>query len=268
MVRILSYGGGVDSTAILALILAGEMPAPDAVLFADPGAEFPATYATVALARQRCQAAGIRFETVRHERDTIQTWLSRNGNLPVMPGGPHVCSLKFKGEVMQRWAEREFPGQAITWLIGIEADEEHRTKRFTPPREGPHRFSYPLKDAGLIRADCVEVLRRLWRAPVRKSCCVFCPFMTRPEIAALIDTDDWQTARDIEQLFRTTSARKHRAWLDAGRPMNGSRAPAGMWRKDAWAEGARLFAARHNGRQLSVDEWEHEVRDPAQPSLF
>lgn len=52
------------------------------------------------------------------------------------------------------------------------------------------------------------------------------------------------------------SAVKNKAWIDAGKPLNkGGRAPRGMWRKDSWAEGARLFAKTVEGRRLSVDEW-------------
>ena len=58
------------------------------------------------------------------------------------------------------------------------------------------------------------------------------------------------------------AARLAQAWLDAGKPLVGEkrpRAPKGMWRIDSWAAGARLFAKRVEGRQLSTGEWRARV---------
>ena len=54
---------------------------------------------------------------------TITDWVLSNGTVPVMAGGPHVCSVKFKGEVIHKWVDQNFPDQEITYLIGIEANE-------------------------------------------------------------------------------------------------------------------------------------------------
>ncbi|NKB55102.1 MAG: hypothetical protein GKS00_02095 [Alphaproteobacteria bacterium] len=279
-VHILAFGGGVDSTALLAIDLDRRaaraalripawrlddaFPPLDAVVFADPGAEFPATYRNVEHAARRAAAAGLRFDVVAKENETIVDWLLRNGNVPVMPGGPHVCSLKFKGEVMQAWARRTYgPAAPIQWSVGIEATEDYRVARFTPARGGRQHFHYPLIALGLDRAGCRRVLEELgWRIDVRKSSCVFCPFMKAHEIEALYHDhpEAWALARRIEANFRAASGRKHRAWLAAGRPRRGADgrgpAPPGMWSRDAWARGARLFAATYRGRRLSVEEWE------------
>lgn len=117
----------------------------------------------MSMAAQRCAEAGIPFEIV-YKRDgngqclTIDAWLAANGTVPVMGGGPHVCSLQFKGEVLQRWAARRWPGEVVTWLIGIEANEGHRTRRFTAPKGELNRLSYPLVDRGMDRRDCEAVL--------------------------------------------------------------------------------------------------------------
>ena len=44
MKTILSYGAGVNSTAIIALALLKEIPMPDYIVFSDTGAEWPYTY--------------------------------------------------------------------------------------------------------------------------------------------------------------------------------------------------------------------------------
>ena len=37
------------------------------------------------------------------------------------------------------------------------------------------------------------------------------------------------------------------------------RAPDGMWKKDSWANGARLFTKKHNGKKMTVQEWEAAI---------
>ena len=67
--------------------------------------------------------------------------------------------------------------------------------------------------------------------------------------------------KDVENQFRKTSRVKHERWIESGKPLNkGGRAPIGMWRRDSWDDGQRLFAARHKGRTLSVEEWEQLPR--------
>ncbi len=81
-IRMLSFGGGVDSTALLAIHLDRDraaaflemtreqldeaFPPMEAVVFSDPGSEWPETYLNIDYARERCEKAGVRFEVVRH----------------------------------------------------------------------------------------------------------------------------------------------------------------------------------------------------------
>lgn len=272
---VMAFGGGLDSTAMLAMSLNRDfaarylgidrgaldaaLPAVDAVVFSDPGAEFAATYDNVEVARGLCRDAGIRFEVVKREDgQTIVEWLARNGTVPVMAGGRHVCSLRFKGEVMADWAERAYPGDDVEWLVGIEADEGRRVARFQAAPGTQSRF--PLVDLGINRAKAVLIVLMLWPTDVQKSSCVFCPFMSEPEILGMVRNNptEWALVERVERDFEAASPAKHQAWLDAGKPLVGEKrphAPRGMWRVDSWAEGARLFAKRVGGRQLSAAEW-------------
>jgi 3'-phosphoadenosine 5'-phosphosulfate sulfotransferase (PAPS reductase)/FAD synthetase len=63
-VTILSYGGGVDSTAILPLMFREIVPKADVVLMADPGAEFPQTYETFKTTRAECAKHNIPVKMV------------------------------------------------------------------------------------------------------------------------------------------------------------------------------------------------------------
>ena len=276
--HVLAFGAGVDSTALLAIELNRDraaamlgierekldhhFPPLDAVVFSDPGAEFPQTYENVERAAARCKAAGLAFHTVRKDGENIIEWLDRLGNVPLLPGGSHVCSLKFKGEVMQRWAEKEFAGN-ILWSVGIEATEPRRCARFTPPKGGRHRFHYPLVDINLGRQECEQLVRELWGHDVHKSSCFFCPYMQEEEIRELHWNHPvlWDRAKQIERKFRETSKTKHQRWLDAGKPLDrAGRALRGMWRKNAYAEGARLFAKAKAGKRLNLEGWEARFR--------
>lgn len=267
---VLSFGGGVDSSTLIAIdenrdraceflgISREELdrvfPVIEHHVFADTGAESAATYRNI----ERVQEIlGGRLNIVRKDGETITEWCLRLGSVPVMPGGSHVCSLKYKGEVMAKWAkERELNP---TWIIGIEANEGRRAKRFTAPKGDTANYIYPLIDLGLTRDRCLELLAFLGWHGVEKSSCVFCPFKSEDELRDmwLNDREAWDLCVKIEHRFEEASLEKHRAWIDAGRPLNkGGRAPRGMWRKDSFAEGARLFVKKVDGRQLSLAEWD------------
>lgn len=274
--HIIAFGGGVDSSALLAInlkrdeaaaligisreLLDEAFPVQDAVMFSDTGAERKATYANVERFESAYREAGIPFHRVRREKETITEWLMRTGTIPLMPGGRHLCSVKFKMEVMHPIAERMFPASNILWSIGIEANEDRRAnKSFTDRSGGVHTSVYPLRRLGLDRKACEAIIVALGFPAVVKSACVFCPFAQEHEIAQIIrdEPESWDLVKQIEANFQATSPRKHQAWIDAGRPLRSDgKAPVGMWRKDSYAAGARLFAKKVGGRQLSVLEWE------------
>ena len=256
--RILSFGGGVDSSAILAYHLLEADLGIEHVVFADTGAESKATYANIEYFKSLCADAGLPFSIVAKDGENIVEWVTRLGIVPVMPGGSHVCSKKFKGDVIQKWVNQTFPNEQITYLIGIEANEGHRTARFTKPAGDTNEYEYPLVDMGMDRDACLALLEK-HNITVVKSSCVFCPFMSVEEIRDIRNNDQeaWDLIKTVEHRFSEESERKHQAWIDAGKPLNkGGRCNAGHWRKDSWAEGTRLFTKRVNGKQLSVEEWE------------
>lgn len=259
--RILSFGGGVDSSAILLIHLFHKPLGIDRVVFSDTGAEFPETYENIKYFQALCQEHGIPFDIVRKDGETITEWCLRLGVVPVMAGGSHVCSKKFKGDVIAKWAK----DQNISWpvyLIGIEANEGYRCSRFTAPKSDTAEYEYPLVEMGLTRKDCESIIND-HGITVRKSSCMFCPFMSREEIAeAMQNPTAAKVIRAIEHNFEKTSEQKHAAWLAAGKPTDSAgRALRGMWKKDSWKEGRRLFVKTQSGKQLSADEWNKTLNE-------
>lgn len=104
---ILSFGASVDSSAILLIHLFVKDLGIQYVVFADTGAEHPNTYRNVEYFKALCEARGLPFYVVSKGGETITEWCLRLGTVPVMAGGSHVCSKKFKGDVIQKWATVE-----------------------------------------------------------------------------------------------------------------------------------------------------------------
>jgi hypothetical protein len=204
---VLSYGMGVDSTAILL----GWLVNPKSrtfdlrdllVLTAQIGDEFQGTGQLVEehvlplLRRYR-----VRFVQVArgglHEADGIvvlddttnpqkvhlegafalSTELLRAGTVPQYASGQRRCSQKYKGWVLDTWLEHEFGGREFRHVIGFNADEPKRVERDRGYSSEERHSEYPLfTDWEWDRDTCVEFIRDVTGVEWQKSCCTFCPF--------------------------------------------------------------------------------------------
>lgn len=208
MIRSVSYGGGVQSTALLVLAAQRVIDFP-LFLFANVGddSEHPATLDYVHdVAAPYAAAHGIELaELQRHTRDgeveTLYGRLTKAGSrsvpIPVRMSngapGNRACTADFKIRVVGKELKRRGASKAepATIAIGISVDEIQRANTRT---EIPHeRVVYPLLDLELRRDDCMRVIREAGLPVPPKSSCYFCPFH-RP--AAWEDQ-----ARDEPELF-------------------------------------------------------------------
>jgi hypothetical protein len=253
MMEILSFGGGVDSTCMLAMHLNRDkaasalgisrehldaaLPHFDAVAFADTGSEYPWTYENVKLAGEICAIAGIRFAVVRRsmweDDETLFEFLTKHGSVPVLPGSHHTCSLKFKRTPLTNWAKETFPDGKSRWSIGFGADEGRRKATFDRREmEDDVPAKLPLMDLGMTREDNERMLKVLeWPYEVRKSACAWCPFMQIWEQKVMLTEGAemegqhgitmLEEAQEIERRFKEVSPNKHQAWIDGGRILLG-----------------------------------------------
>ena len=190
---VISYGGGVQSTAMVVLAVAGELGyRPDVALFANVGddSEHPATLAyvrEVAVLWAARHGLEVR-ELDRRRRDgsteTLFGRLTREGSrsLPIpvrMAGGApgtRSCTADFKIRVIGKWLREHgaSPTDPATVCIGISVDEIHRANnRSAHPHE---RVTYPLLELGHRRTDCARIIASAGLAVPPKSSCWFCPF--------------------------------------------------------------------------------------------
>ncbi|MBB4701910.1 phosphoadenosine phosphosulfate reductase [Sphaerisporangium siamense] len=192
-VKVVSYGGGVQSTALLALAARREIDFRT-FLFANVGddSEHPATLAYVReIAIPYAARAGLEVQELRRRRrdgstETLMQRLNRPATrsipIPVRMAngapGRRNCTTDFKIKVIGRWlrehgATAEHPAAVA---IGISLDEIHRANR---RRREPHELiEYPLLDLGLRRSDCEHIITEVGLPVPPKSSCFFCPFRT------------------------------------------------------------------------------------------
>lgn len=194
--RSISYGGGVQSTALLVLAATGRIDFR-LFLFSNVGddSENPATLRYVEEhAKPYAKLHGIELVELERimqrtgEPRTLMQDLTREGSrslkIPVRMSngapGTRSCTATYKIEVIARELKRRgaTAERPATIGIGISVDEIHRANnRRTEPHE---RIVYPLLDLGLRRTDCIRIIREAGLPVPEKSSCFFCPFH-RPE---------------------------------------------------------------------------------------
>jgi hypothetical protein len=233
-VRVISFGGGVQSTALL--VLAAQHRIDFGVfLFANVGddSEDPATLAYVdRYAKPYAAAHGIQLiELRKHRRDgTVETLygrLTREGSksvpIPVRMSngapGTRSCTADFKIRVVGRWLRAHGASAAnpATVGIGISLDEVWRVNnRRAAAYERP---VYPLldHDPPLRRSDCQRIIAAAGLPVPPKSACWFCP-MRRPSAFAEMRRDRpalFTRACELEDLLngRRTGLGKDPVWL-------------------------------------------------------
>ena len=193
----LSFGAGVQSTALLMLIINrderlveamdGISELPTCVIFADPGAETNKTYQHVDIMKERAEDSGLKFVHVNGGSLTDQIELGRidlplfikdlAGNVSILR---RSCTNNHKIIPIKR-ALRDLMGykpkqhvkhHADVW-IGISLDEIQRMKESSNKWETKH---FPLIEMEWRRSDCINYLNKIGLRHVGKSACVYCPF--------------------------------------------------------------------------------------------
>lgn len=199
-VRTISYGGGVQSTALLVLaaegklrdIMGGDI---DAALFSNTGddSEHPATLEFVRnIAIPWAAERGITIhELKRHTKDgEVETLWGRathpdKRSLPIpvrlsngAPASRH-CTVDFKIKVLQKWIKQNgaTADDPAVVAVGISTDEFQRANNKSDAAF--ERRVFPLLNLGLSRADCEVIIKKSGLPVPPKSSCFFCPWHSR-----------------------------------------------------------------------------------------
>lgn len=188
--RVISYGGGVQSTAMIVLATQGKIKA-DVALFSNVGddSEHPTTIKYVReIAIPFASAHGLpihELSTIRKGKPTtIWSEIVQEGSTRDMipmygeTGNPmsRACTVDFKIRTLHRWLRNNGAtkhNKAIV-MLGISTDEIERAGR---GKDGTvEERTYPLLDLGLNRTDCMTIIRQAGLPVPPKSSCFFCPF--------------------------------------------------------------------------------------------
>lgn len=191
---VLSYGAGVNSTAMIFDLLNRKEPI-DGVVFADVGAELPQTYETVKQMARFLKKKSIPFTTVypANNRTLEQRCLDRK----VIP------------DRIRRWCTRDVKitpifkfyrslNAKIVQYIGIDAGEKKRVR--PDPKDWIHN-SYPLVENNYNREACIQIIKdEKFPVPV-KSGCYFCIYSNSERLFSLWKNEPvlFQRAMEMEE---------------------------------------------------------------------
>ncbi|GBE67760.1 hypothetical protein MFM001_42220 [Mycobacterium sp. MFM001] len=291
---VLSYGMGLDSTALL-LRWITEPASRDfdladlAVCTAMTGNEFASTGQDVqAVILPLLRREGIRFiQVARSQRKTTTSGdgvvvlddstcpqrlhfsgaytlgeeLLAAGTLPQL-GGIRACSIHSKGNCLDPVIARITQGQPYRHAIGFEADEHSRAAKDALYNTHVRTGWYPLVDWGWDRARCREFVTALLGRPWEKSACTFCVFTMATESgrAALVKRYGREPQAGANALFleRVAQSLNSRQTLIAGSSAAELVAGAGL------TEVQRLFAAMLERATYAVYEVRRITRRTSQ----
>ena len=225
----LSYSGGVQSHALLEMVLRGHIPKPDGfiVINADPGMEDERSYLFVRAAKVRCEAAGIPFITAKGP-DLFKDLTETNGTRKRIDNPPYwtknretgkigrldqCCTREYKIRPMKRALRQHLLSAhgipvrssrvpAVETWIGFAADEASRVK---PSKEAAFiTMKYPLIELGMDRpkVDAYYQEHRIAKPP--RSVCVACfaNGLAHFEDMYLNRPDDWDKAVAVDDSIR------------------------------------------------------------------
>lgn len=229
--NILSLGAGVQSTTLLMLSAAGDLPKLDAAIFADTGWEPRAVYDHLdRLDREVAQPAGIPIYRVSsgNIRDDALNPDHRFASMPLFVRNPdgsrgmarRQCTSEYKVRPIKEQVRRllgakdkanDRPGNPpkgaqVTQWIGISTDEFHRAK---DSDVNYIKHTFPLLDINWSRQHCLDYLRDSGWETTPKSACIGCPFHHDSQWRDLRDNhpEEWDDAVDFDAAIRNGSAR-------------------------------------------------------------
>lgn len=189
MKTILSYGAGVNSTAIIALAMLGKIPMPDYIVFSDTGAEWPHTYKYMDYMESK--GIGIIYLEGGDCGMTLIEYCRGKNFIPSRMN--RWCTDRWKITPIKRFCRGL--NDEFRIIIGIDAGEVHRARKF-------RNYQYsPLLEMGIDREGCKKVIREAGLGIPQKSGCYICPYQKKRQWIELKKyyPDLWKVAVELEK---------------------------------------------------------------------
>ena len=214
MKTFLSLGAGVQSSTLALMCAHGEIPMPDAAIFADTGWEPKSVYdwlnwlePKLPFPVYRVSAGSIVDALIyptKPEHEYLIPWHTDGGM------GKRQCTNKYKIEPLrQKMRELIGPHTAsnkCAVYIGISLDEAHRMK---PAQNQWQLHKWPLIDRRMSRGDCLAWMLRHGYPTPPKSSCIGCPFKSDQQWRETKkDAEAWDSAVRIDAIIRSNGKRQ------------------------------------------------------------
>lgn len=212
----ISWGAGINSTAIIALHLLEKLAGKPEIIFADTSNELPKTYAYIDAVKRILIPEGWKFTTLKPEthpevyyktaRET-KTVLDYCKTYRRIPSYNNLwCNSHFKLTPLGLYAKGRRP------MIGICNDENQRMKN--------GNALYPL--AKYTREDCKDLIEEAGLPPAHKTGCFFCRLQPKAAWIELYKNNPelWKECVELEEISGHTFKNKitlpdqMKKWID------------------------------------------------------
>lgn len=172
MKRYLSFGGGVDSTALLLLLT--DRGENFETMFVNHGGDYPETYSYVKYLRD----VGFEINEITPDIEGSNTIYDYSMKKCILPSWRfRWCTDKFKIRPINSYVKTP-----CIMYIGFDYGE---SKRVVDNKLDQIANIFPLVDAKMDRNDCIDFIKDHGLELPKKSGCWFCPFMHKLEVREL-----------------------------------------------------------------------------------
>ena len=190
----ISYGAGINSTAMTLLLLSKGLRFP--VVFADTGGEWPETYDFIRVFKEFLQR---HFDITLHivkKSPPLYDYLLSLGSIPSLKN--RWCTDRWKARPIRKAYPNRIP------IIGWTLEEARRI------RKAKGEFWAPLYEIGMTRQHCIKVIQKFGLPVPIKSACWFCPFQSkrRWQILRQRHPDLFRKALELEKRNKETKGVK------------------------------------------------------------
>lgn len=240
-IRLFSFGGGVQSHAVMALQALCGLFDYDIFVFANVGndSENPATLEYIEkYTKPFCATYGLTFVEVQKrnrkgEKQTLMGEIERQRKSIIIPArmsngapGNRKCTSEFKIHVVDKYIKTNGYTHAAVGL-GISLDEFTRmrgeewqnveTSNAIKPRKLGfwRKREHPLIDLRITRQQCLEIIQYAGLPIPPKSSCFFCPFHKRNEWVDMRRSDPvlFDKAVQVEGLINAVRGNLHKDYV-------------------------------------------------------
>jgi len=190
MKTILSFGAGVNSTAIIALALLKKIPMPDYIVFSDTGAEWPYTYKYMDYLEN--QGIKITYLEGGNKGMTLIEYCQIKNFIPSRMN--RWCTDYWKITPIGKFAKGF--DEEFKMMIGIDAGEAHRAIRSRCKGR-----IFPLIEMGIDRNECKRIIKKAGLGVPQKSDCFICPYQKKRQWIDLkkYHPELWKVAVELEK---------------------------------------------------------------------